>query len=155
MTATIYLLVVQIPLEDMGNCARCGSAGASEPEMDPFEIPSSDYEYCHDCQSEFSEIYHNGVVVESNHGKQYFREFPYSVVDNKPTAVEPRKRDPQTQVEALADGMRIMDEAEVPGLFIYRKTGSIWLVGEYLDAHPPIATDVHKENQSLLDRLPF
>ncbi|WP_152436498.1 hypothetical protein [Halosimplex carlsbadense] len=52
-------------------------------------------------------------------------------------------RNPQTQVEALGEGMKAMNAYEVPGLFVYQKTGSVWLVEEYLDAHPSIREDVY------------
>lgn len=96
----------------------------------------------------------DGVTVRSRHGNRDFNRYPYDAPNINGHA-------PENQVEALAAGLRQMRERNVRGVFIYQKTGSYWLISEYLDSHPSIAADVaeylesRSRLKSLVRRLPF
>lgn len=46
-----------------------------------------------------------------------------------------------------------MEEKGVRGVMRYHRTGSRWLIDEYLEAHPGIAADVEAERRGTLDRV--
>lgn len=139
---------------EMSKCARCGDPTTGEEHY--ISRYSQSYDYCEDCCETFEEVKENGVKVRSRHGnridnprRDLWADAPY--IDGRP---------PRNQVEALAAAVREMEEHDVRGIFIYQKTGSRWLISEYLDAHPSIAADVEEYLESqqggLLSRiLPF
>lgn len=132
-------------------CARCGDPVIGKKH---WISKGSQYNYCDECCEEFENVKEGGVTVRSRHGNREFRRFPYE-------APQINGEDPKNQTEALAAGLKVMREEDVRGLFIYQKTGSYWLIDEYLDAHPSIAEDVEKllassgRSKSLTDYLPF
>jgi hypothetical protein len=85
----------------------------------------------------FQQIRKNGVFVRSRHGNREFHRYPY-VGPSPPGTDQP----PQNQVEALAGAIEEMEKQSCRGVFHYQKTGSWWLVEEYLESHPGIAEDV-------------
>jgi hypothetical protein len=122
-------------------CARCGE------ELDTNEEPhwiqsSANYDYCNKCCRVFEQTRDEGVVVRNRYGNRDYQGAPYEGPGIGGQA-------PNNQTEALAGGLRKMREKNIPGLFIYQKTGSYWLIDEYLEAHPSIANDV----ESLLERV--
>ena len=136
----------------MPDCARCGAEGVEPPN----EYWDS-YVYCDDCRAIIEDAKENGVVVRSRHGNRLSDEVPYEVTVNvdgikNPHTVNSSNR-PRNQVEALAMGKKIMRKHDLPGVFIYQKSGSEWLLEEYLEAHPGIAEDVENENKGFLSRL--
>ncbi|RZV08654.1 hypothetical protein BDK88_2728 [Natrinema hispanicum] len=132
----------------MGKCARCGTEDANPPKHNRH----LDYEYCDECQEMFDSVWENGVVVRSRHSNRAFDDLPYEVsirADDVNTTENWRdKRNPQNQVEALGEAKKAMETYDLPGLFIYQKTGSVWLIDEYLETHPKIRGDVEDYNDS-------
>ena len=132
-------------------CTRCGRSLTGEQH---YISKGSHYEYCNTCCEEFEHVQEQGVTVRSRHGNREFHRFPYD-------APKIDREHPQNQTKALAAGLKAIREKNVPGLFIYQKTGSYWLIDEYLDAHPSIAEDVEaclesvNSRRSLTDYLPF
>lgn len=124
----------------MPSCARCGA--------DTDENPSGDYDYCGECKELFETVREEGVFIRSRHGNRLFDEWPY-------TAPRPgrEKNRAHSQVEALALAKDKMESEGVRGVFHYQKTGSWWLIDEYLQAHPSIADDVEAERSGILSRL--
>lgn len=129
-------------------CARCG---APVSDTTHYLAQGPEYDYCRECFNEFERVKEEGVVVRSRHGNREFNRFPYE-------APRINGKDPKNQTEALAGALKKMRQNDVPGLFIYQKTGSYWLIDEYLEAHPGIAEDVEEyleSSKSLRDYLPF
>lgn len=126
----------------MPTCARCGAEEAGPPGVNMHR----DYNYCDECNETFNEVYENGVVVRSRHTNRASHMVPYEVgVRGNVEDISYDATRPNNQTEALAMGKELMAKHSLPGLFIYQKTGSVWLVDEYLEAHPGIAEDVHAE----------
>ena len=139
----------------MAKCARCGSDNAKPPRFNLH----GEYEYCNECQDEFEQAKENGVVVRSRHTNREFDQLPYVVevnvegIDNPHTQSISSSNKPKNQTEALAMAKNLMDEHDLRGLFIYQKTGSLWLIDEYLEAHPGIAEDVEDERGGFFSGL--
>lgn len=137
--------------EGIDECARCGAPVTADSR---WIHSGSQYDYCEDCGEVFDNVIEDGVTVRSRHGNQEFHHYPYE-------APKINGDTPENQVEALAAGLKQMREKDVQGVFIYQKTGSYWLISEYLDAHSSIATDVEEYLESrsrlnsLVRRLPF
>jgi len=119
----------------MSQCSRCGSVVDTDTERT--------HHYCDDCKAVFDEVREQGVTVRSRHGNREFARYPYVAPSYYPN------REPQTQVEALANAKIKMEQTDSRGVFIYQKRGSRWLIDEYLDAHPGIADDVREEIESI------
>ena len=134
-------------------CARCGASDSGLSALGP----TVDYEYCDDCNELFKDIHANGVTVRSRHTNDAFDQVPYvvGIADHSGphTANIHDSNRPMNQVEALAMGKDAMEKYDLPGVFIYQKTGSVWLIDEYLDAHPGIAEDVRRERMSFLQKI--
>ncbi|MFB6164899.1 MAG: hypothetical protein ABEJ31_07055 [Haloarculaceae archaeon] len=56
----------------------------------------------------------------------------------------------KSQVQALARGKYIADECGLDAIFKYAGTESIWILDEFINAHPSVRQDVHER----LRRLP-
>lgn len=131
----------------MARCARCGAPGANPPRLNNH----GEYNYCDDCQDQFDRARQNGITARSRHGNREFREYPYEVsiapqhTDKLDALIGQKSTTPQSQTEALAICKRVMDRYDIPGLFLYQKTGSVWLIDEYLQAHPSISQDIRRE----------
>lgn len=121
----------------MTECARCGSDEAESRA-------GAGYEYCDDCWELIERVRDEGVYIRSRHFNNEFHRDPYNVPANN-------------QVEALAYGLDQMEERGCEGVFHYQKTGSYWLISEYLEAHPGIREDVQAERadpgRGLLGRI--
>lgn len=117
----------------MPECSRCGDFTDSPM--------NGDYHYCSDCLDTFDKIRQNGVVVS---GKG-----TYDVLVNV-DGHEDKGGQEQSQEDALARGKLLTDELGTRGLFEYQRSGSLWILSEYLDAHPKIQRDVSKR----LSRVP-
>lgn len=134
----------------MTTCARCGASNAGPPALNLYR----EYEYCDHCNSQFKSAKENGVLVRSRHTNAEFERVPYVVevsvegIDNPHTQTAGSSNRPRNQTEALAMGKEMMGKHDLPGVFVYQDTGSVWLIDEYLDAHPGIAEDVEKEMKS-------
>lgn len=137
--------------EGTNECARCGAPVTADSR---WVHSGSQYSYCEGCGEDFEKVMEDGVTVRSRHGNRDFNRYPYDAPNINGHA-------PENQVEALAAGLRQMRERNVRGVFIYQKTGSYWLISEYLDSHPSIAADVaeylesRSRLKSLVRRLPF
>lgn len=131
----------------MPSCACCGMDTDGGP-------PDSHYAYCDECLDLFEQIRGEGVWVRWRNNNANTLPAGYYVWD--PVDGE---RHASSQTEALAEAQDAMENHGLPGLFEYRKSGSRWLVEDYLDAHPKIAHDVARERRtvscSLLNWLPF
>jgi len=55
-----------------------------------------------------------------------------------------------SQVDGLARGKYIADETGLPAAFKYHRSGSMWMLDEYLNEHPDIRKRVHQR----LSRVP-
>lgn len=134
----------------MPTCARCGAANAGPPSLNL----NGEYAYCDDCNAVFESIKENGVHVRSRHTNREFARLPYVVevsaegIDNPHAQTIYSRNKPTNQTEALAMAKQIMEEHDLPGVFVYQKSGSVWMIDEYLDAHPGIARDVENERTS-------
>lgn len=113
----------------MPECVRCGDFTDNDPE--------GEYHYCDDCLDTFDEIEQSGVIVEQDEpGGDY-----HIVVTGHETSLDGGTE--LSQHEALARAKYISDEENVPALFEYERTGSRWILDEYLQEHPSIRQDVH------------
>lgn len=129
----------------MPECARC---------HDFTDNPADgDYHYCDECLDEFAEIEQRGVIVE--HGSDGD---VHVIVTASDETIDGGTE--QSQTDGLARGKHIADETGLPVLFKYNRTGSRWLLAEYLQAHPDIRQQVHErlrripdDSSGLLDRV--
>ena len=113
----------------MPECVRCGDFTDNDPR--------GEYYYCADCLDTFAEIEQSGVIVEQDEaGGDY-----HIIVTDHGASVDGGTE--LSQTEALARAKHISDEEEVSALFKYDRTGSRWILDEYLQAHPEIRQDVH------------
>jgi hypothetical protein len=117
----------------MAECDRCG-AFTDNPR-------DGDYHYCQDCRDTFARIRQSGVVVRGDGD--------YDVLVNVDGHYDKGGQE-ESQVDALARGKLLSDELDVDGLFEYQRTGSVWILAEYLNAHPDIQSDVSER----LSRVP-
>jgi len=104
--------------------------------------------YCDNCVDTFETVAEQGVVVRSRHGRPDHEEKPYVVRGCGEQYVE------HSQIEALARGKEISDSEGVPGLFIYWRRGSHWLLDTYLDEHPSLASKVERERRKIRGQNP-
>lgn len=130
----------QVKQASMTECARCGAI--TESKVDKW------YTYCDECHTTFQQVRKNGVTARSTHGESVrtIRGVPYVVsigheVDQTHLGFNSHVG---SQVEALGEAKKVMDQYDLPGLFKYNKTGSRWLIEEYLEAHPSIQEDVEE-----------
>lgn len=130
----------------MGRCDRCGDDATQESFA---YQQGSGYQYCSDCWSTFEEIQENGVRATWKANRAGMAQEIYEVTYSGEVEVYA-----DSQVEALEACLRLMGENDCRGLFEYSKSGSRWLVSEYLDAHPEIAQDVNpKQSRGIISRL--
>lgn len=131
----------------MAECARCGDF-TDNPE-------DGQYQYCDGCLDEFNAVREHGVVVEQNRSSGDYHVYVTADSDQHDGGVE------SSQVDGLARGKKLADELNLDALFEYKKSGSVWLLDEYLQSHPSIRTDVRqrlsrvpsKSDQGLLAKL--
>jgi hypothetical protein len=120
----------------MAECARC---------HDFTDNPADgEYHYCDDCLDEFAEIEQRGVIVEDEPGGGV-----HVIVTASDTSIDGGKE--QSQIDGLARGKHIADETGLPAIFKYERSGSRWLLEEYLEAHPDIRQQVHERLRKLPD----
>lgn len=120
----------------MPECVRCGAFTDNPAD--------GDYHYCDNCLDQFSEIEQSGVIMEqAEPGNDY-----HVIATNHDAAVEGGAE--YSQTEALARGKYIADEYNLDAIFKYKRTGSIWILDEYLEAHP----EIRQEVQERLRRVP-
>lgn len=123
----------------MPECARC---------HDFTDNPANgEYHYCDDCREKFAEIERRGVVVEHDSDG----EVHVVVTDHDETFDGGTER---SQVNGLARGKYIAEETGLPALFKYQRSGSRWVLEEYLQAHPGIRQDVHERLRRVPDTSP-
>ncbi|MFC7073256.1 hypothetical protein ACFQJ7_01420 [Halovenus rubra] len=129
----------------MPECVRCNDFTDNKADKE--------YHYCDSCLDRFHEVTQSGVIVEQT-GDQYT-----ITVTNQNTELDGGRE--KSQVDALARAKRICDEYGVEGLFKYERTGSRWLLDEYLEAHQSVSQDVHErlrrapdlDSDGFLDRV--
>jgi hypothetical protein len=119
----------------MAECVRCNDFTDNRRQ--------GDYIYCDDCLDRFNNIEQNGVVVTDteNGDVQITVTADDGSVDG---GIE------QSQADGLARGKYIMDETGLKGVFKYERSGSVWILDEYLQAHPKIRQQVNRR----LSRVP-
>lgn len=116
----------------MPECERCGAFTDNPAEKE--------YHYCDSCQSKFEEVCQNGVVIQQSKPNGDYNIFVASENEDYQGGTE------SSQVDALARAKHLSDKLRMEALFQYKKSGSRWMLEEYLQAHPSIRRDV-------LDRL--
>lgn len=115
-------------------CDRCGS-GTTNQQL-------RDYAYCDDCIEVFEEVRENEVAVVQRKPPtpSTFPDTLYSVTDN----IADEHKTERTQVAGLATGLTYTEKHDCRGVFHNQDLGSLWLLSEYLEAHPGIAADVEQ-----------
>ncbi|WP_336327611.1 hypothetical protein [Halovenus sp. HT40] len=130
----------------MPECTRCG---------DFTDVSSTgEYHYCEGCQEEFQEVEKSGIIVEDDTDGDV-----HVIVTAHDEEFDGGTEN--SQVDGIARGKYIAEETDLPAMFKYRKTGSMWMLDEYLEAHPDIRKRVHqrlsrvpdKSEDGLLDRV--
>lgn len=118
----------------MNRCARCRSQTTNRQLRDNA--------YCDVCKVVFEEVRDNEVVVLQRKPptQSTFPDTLYSVTDN----ISDEHKTERTQVEGLATALKYIERHDCRGLLQYQDSGSLWLVSEYLEAHPGIAADVEQ-----------
>jgi len=111
----------------MPECARCGAFTDNPAE--------GDYHYCDDCLDRFDEIRKHGVIVQSAPDENGYEVYVSHDTDRFDGGRE------SNQTDALARGKYIADELGVDGLFKYDRSGSQWLLEEYLKEHPSVRSN--------------
>ena len=125
-----YLDAVPCDSRHMPECVRCGAFTDNPAE--------EDYHYCDECLDRFAEIERSGVIVEQNEpGGDY-----HVIVTDQNASLDGGTE--LSQTDALARGKYICDECGLDGLFKYKRTGSRWVLEEYLRAHPSLRQEVHE-----------
>lgn len=123
----------------MPECVRCGDFTDNPAD--------GDYYYCDDCLDRFAEIEERGVIVEQE------KEGDVHVI----VTAHDEKFDggtEESQVHGLARGKYIADETGLPALFKFERSGSRWVLDEYLTEHPDIRQDVHERLRRVPDKSP-
>jgi len=120
----------------MPECVRCGAFTDNPTD--------GDYHYCDNCRDRFAEIEANGVIVEQDGDGQY------QVIVTAADATHDGGTE-LSQTDALARGKYIADESGLEAIFKYKRTGSRWLLEEYLQEHPSIRQDVHERLRRVPD----
>lgn len=131
----------------MAECSRCGDFTDNPAD--------GDYHYCDDCQAEFNRIRDRGVIVQQNRSQGNYNIYVSAQDERHRGGTE------ESQIDALARGVYLTDELGLDGLFEYERSGSQWILQEYLQEHPSIKSDVvdrlsrvpEKTEPGLLDRL--
>lgn len=131
----------------MGECARCGDFTDNPAD--------GKYQYCDDFLGRFDEVHRRGVVVQEKSGENSYEVSVNSSGSTYEGGIE------DNQVDALARGKYLVEQTGETGLFEYRKTGSQWILEEYLREHPQIRSDVddrlsrvpQKADSGLLQKL--
>lgn len=123
----------------MPECIRCGDFTDNPAD--------GDYHYCDECLDGFAEIESSGVIVEQRDSGGY------NVIVTDATASLDGGNE-ESQVEALARGKYIADECGLEALFKYERTGSNWVLDEYLQTHPNIRKDVHERLSRVPEQTP-
>jgi len=124
----------------MPECVRCGAFTDNPAD--------GDYHYCDDCLDRFAEIEQSGVVVEQDEvGGDY-----HVIVTNRDASLDGGTE--YSQTEALARGKYIAEECDLDAVFKYKRTGSIWILDEYLEAHPELRQKVHERLRRVPDETP-
>jgi len=119
----------------MPECVRCGDFTDNPSE--------GDYHYCSSCQERFSEIEDRGVIVEDTTGDEV-----HVIVTAHDESFDGGAEN--SQIDGLARGKYISDETGLPAVFTYERTGSRWILDEYLESHPGIRQEVYQR----LSRVP-
>lgn len=127
----------------MNQCARCRSETSN--------IQNREYAYCDDCKELFEYIKENEVYLMQRRPRAATNlpDAYYEVTDN----IGDRHEQVMTQVEGLATALDYMERHDCRGLFYYQESGSRWLIHEYLDTHPNIASDVKDERKGIITGL--
>lgn len=123
----------------MPECVRCHDFTDNSAD--------GDYHYCDDCRDQFEEIEQHGVVVEHDTDGDV-----HIIVTASDEAINGGTE--QSQIDGLARGKYIADETGLPVLFKFNRSGSRWLLDEYLQAHPDIRKEVHKRLRRVPDDSP-
>jgi len=124
----------------MPECVRCGAFTDNPAD--------GDYYYCDECLDRFAEIESTGVVIEQEEvGGDY-----YVTVTDRDASLDGGRE--LTQTEALARAKYIVDECRIEGVFKYERTGSRWVLDEYLQEHPSIQQEVHERLRRVPDGTP-
>lgn len=118
----------------MPECARCHDFTDNSAE--------GEYYYCNSCLDRFAEIEQRGVIVEDATDGEV-----HVIVTASDESVDGGTE--QSQVDGLARGKHIADETGLPALFKYERSGSRWLLDEYLQAHPDLRQQVHERLRKL------
>ena len=114
----------------MAECARCSAFTDNHAK--------GDYPYCDDCHDRFENVRESGVIV---------RQIPDSgeyQIDVTTSTGRNQGGTEKTQVDALARGKHLADKYGLEALFEYQRSGSQWMLDEYLQAHPEIRQDVRE-----------
>lgn len=114
----------------MAECARC-SAFTDNPA-------EGDYPYCNDCHSYFENIRESGIIVQQMPDSEGYRIYVTANKGRNQGGTE------KTQVDALARGKHLADKYGLEALFEYQRSGSRWVLEEYLQEHPEIRQDVRE-----------
>jgi hypothetical protein len=130
----------------MPECTRCG--GFTDLSSD------GEYHYCESCRDEFQNVEKSGVIVEQDTDGDV-----HVIVTAHEEEFDGGTE--SSQVDGIARGKYIADEADLPAMFKYRRTGSMWILDEYLNEHPDIRKQVHQRlsrvpeesREGLLDRV--
>lgn len=120
----------------MSECARCGAFTDNPAERK--------YHYCDDCHATFDAIRENGVVIQPRRRKRDYQVIVTADIDEHLGGREPN------QVEAIARGKYIADRHGLDAMFEYHGTGSLWLIDEYMQAHP----DIRRKAVDRISRVP-
>lgn len=120
-------------INPMPECDRCGMLTDSSQR--------SQYHCCENCQRAFSRVRENGVVVRG------LSECDVLVnVDGEFN----KSGQEFSQTDALARGKLIAEELGANALFEYERSGSTWILDEFLSDRPEIQADVSER----LSRVP-
>lgn len=119
----------------MGECARCGAFTDNPAEKE--------YQYCDDCHQLFDEIRQEGIIVQQARPGGY-EVYVTKNSDKYEGGTEKR------QADGLARAKYLEDELNAKALFEYQRSGSQWILNEYLQAHP----DIRRNVMSRLNRVP-
>lgn len=130
----------------------CPNCGEPSSELDHFSWGGG-YRYCPECRRDFERIREEGVVVQGRQGMSAADEGLIKKYAITLRGDEDDLREADSQVEALSVAKDLMDEYDLPGLFIYPPSGSVWHLEDYLETHPEVAEDVSQHSAGLLSRL--
>lgn len=130
----------------MPECVRCGDFTDLSAE--------GEYHYCEDCRETFQQVEERGIIVEhETDGDVHVIVTAHDEEFDGGTET--------SQVDGLARGKYIAEETGLSAMFKYRRSGSLWMLDEYLQEHPDIRKRVHQRlsrvpetsEEGLLDRI--